>query len=64
MNTFVPLRRGKKIPMGNNRNKSVEDKGKKKKGHPKTVPPGDPFHIQLPNPDTIVDANKCLQTGA
>jgi hypothetical protein len=23
-----------------------------------------PFHIQLPNTDTIVDANKCLLTGA
>jgi hypothetical protein len=26
--------------------------------------PGDPFQIQLPNPDTIVDANECLLTGA
>jgi hypothetical protein len=24
----------------------------------------DPSHIQTPNPDTIVDANKCLLTGA
>jgi hypothetical protein len=35
-----------------------------KKGHPVTVPPGDTFHMQLPNPDAIVDANKCLLTGA
>jgi hypothetical protein len=34
-----------------------------KKGHPKIAPPGDPYHIQLPNPDTIVDAKKCLLTG-
>jgi hypothetical protein len=26
--------------------------------------PGDPFHIQTPNPDSIADANKCLLTGA
>jgi hypothetical protein len=26
-----------------------------KKGHPGTVPPGYSSHIQLPNPDTIVD---------
>ena len=28
------------------------------------APPRDPSHIQSPNPDTIVDANKCLLTGA
>jgi hypothetical protein len=27
-------------------------------------PPGDPPHIQSPNPDTTVDTNKCLLTGA
>jgi hypothetical protein len=32
--------------------------------HPETAPPGDPSHIQLPNPDTIVDASKSLQTWA
>jgi hypothetical protein len=32
--------------------------------HPETAPPGDPSHIQLPNPDTIVDANKSLLAGA
>ena len=35
-----------------------------RKGHPETAPPGDPSHIQTPNPDTIVDAKKCLLTGA
>ena len=32
--------------------------------HPKTPLPGDSSHKQLPKPDTIVDANKCLLTGA
>jgi hypothetical protein len=35
-----------------------------RKGHPETAPPGDPSHIQLPNPGTIVDDKKCLMTGA
>ena len=26
--------------------------------------PGDPYHKQLPNPDTIMDTNKCLLTEA
>jgi hypothetical protein len=30
--------------------------------HPETAPPGDPSHIQSPNPDTIENANKCLLT--
>jgi hypothetical protein len=33
------------------------------KGYPE-IPPGDPSHIQSPNPDTIADAKKCLLTGA
>jgi hypothetical protein len=28
-----------------------------------TAPPEDPTHIQSQNPDTVVDANKCLLTG-
>jgi hypothetical protein len=36
----------------------------RREGHPETAPPGDPSHIQSPKPDTIVDANKCLLTGA
>jgi hypothetical protein len=32
--------------------------------NPETAPPGDPSHKQPPNPDTIVDANKNLLTGA
>jgi hypothetical protein len=31
--------------------------------HLETAPPGDPSHIQPPNPDTIVDANKSLLTA-
>jgi hypothetical protein len=30
------------------------------KGHLETIPPGDPAHVQLPNPDTIVNAKKLL----
>jgi len=29
-----------------------------RKDHPETATPGDPSHIQPPNPDTIVNANK------
>ena len=36
-----------------------------RKGHPETVPtPQGAIHIQSPNPDTIVDAKKCMLTGA
>jgi hypothetical protein len=28
-----------------------------------TAPPGNPSYIQSPNPDTIVDAKKCLLKG-
>jgi hypothetical protein len=31
--------------------------------HPETAPPGDPSHIQPPNPDTIAYARKILLTG-
>ena len=31
---------------------------------PIDVLPGNPTHRQPPNPDTIADAKKCLQTGA
>jgi hypothetical protein len=34
------------------------------KDHSETAPPGDQSHIQSPNPYTIVDASKCLLTGA
>ena len=35
-----------------------------KKGHPETVLPGDSSYKQSPNPDTIVDAKKCLPKRA
>jgi hypothetical protein len=28
------------------------------------APPGDPSHLQIPNPDTIADAKMCTLTGA
>jgi len=34
------------------------------KGHPQNVPPGDPTHIQPPNPVTIANAKKFVLTGA
>ena len=34
------------------------------KANAETAPPGDPFHIQTQNPDTIADAKKCFLTGA
>ena len=35
-----------------------------KENHPETALPGDPSHIQSTDPDTIVNAKKCLLTGA
>ena len=62
MITLVLLRKGNRIPMGGVRDRvSSRDW---RKGHPETVPPWHPSHILPPNPDTTVDANKCLQTGA
>jgi hypothetical protein len=62
--TLVFLRRGIKIPMeGNTETKfGAETEGKAIQWL--TVPPRDPCHIQLPNPNTIVDANKNLLTEA
>ena len=34
------------------------------KDHPETTPPSDPSHIQLQNPDTIINAHKYMLTGA
>jgi hypothetical protein len=62
VNTSVFLRRGNKIPMvgDTETNYGAETEG----DHPETATPGNPFHIQFPNPDTIVDANKCFLTVA
>jgi hypothetical protein len=63
MDILVFLRRGNKIPIGGEtetkcRAHTVEQ------AIQMTAPPGDPSHIQLQNPDAIVDANKCLLTRA
>jgi len=44
------------------RRQSVEQK--LRESYPETAPPGDPSHIQLPNPDNIADDKKCMLTGA
>ena len=56
----VLLRQGIKLCIGGD----TETKfgAEMKEDHSVTIPPGDPSHIQLPNPDTIVNANKCLLT--
>ena len=62
VDTLVLLRRGNKIPTGGN----TEPKyGAKAEGKAIQRLPHLGIHpIELPNPDTIVDANKCLLTGA
>jgi hypothetical protein len=57
----VLLRRGKKIPKGGPTKYGAETEGMTIKRLPHL---GISSHIQPPNPDTIVDANKCLLTGA
>jgi hypothetical protein len=49
------LRRRTKIPMGG----VIETKC-----GAETAPPGDPSHIQSPNPVTIMNAKKSLLSGA
>jgi hypothetical protein len=56
---LVLLRRGNKILMGANMDTKC---GAETEG--KTAPPGDLSHIQSQNPDTIVDAKKCMLKGA
>jgi hypothetical protein len=53
VDTLVLLKRGNKTPLGGDTdtNCGVE-----------TDPPGDPSHIQSPNPDTFMDTNKYLLT--
>ena len=61
VDALVLLRRGNKIFTGANTESKCRDW---RKGHPETAPAGDPLHIQSPNPDTIVDAKRCLLTRA
>jgi hypothetical protein len=58
--TSVLFRRGNKIPMGGDTEIKcgAETEGKA------IQRPGNPSHIELANPATIVDAKKCLLTGA
>jgi hypothetical protein len=59
---LILLRRSNKIPMKGVTETKCEAETE---GYPpETAPPGDPFHIQLPNPNTNVDTNKILLTGA
>jgi hypothetical protein len=61
VDTMILLRRGNKIPL-EGVTETVWSRDRRN-DHPETAPPGDPFHKQPPNPDTIADANKCLLTG-
>ena len=63
MNTLFLLRSGNKVPWENIRRQSVELRLKERPSR-HCYTPGIPYHIHLPCPDTIVDANKCLLTGA
>ena len=60
MDTLVLCRKGNKIPTeGDTETKSgTESEGKIIQRLPI------PSHIQLQNPDTIIDAHECLLTGA
>jgi hypothetical protein len=60
VDTLVLLRRTK-YPWEEIQRPSVKQRLKER---PTETAPGDPSHIQSPNPDTIVDVNKCLLTGA
>ena len=64
VDTSVLLRRRNKIPMGGRRYRDKVWIREWRKSHPETAPPGNPSHIQLPEPDTIVVAKKCLLAGA
>jgi hypothetical protein len=63
MDTSVLLRRRNKIATeGDTETKyGAETEGKAIQKLPHL---GNPSHIQSPNPDTVVDANMCLLTGA
>jgi hypothetical protein len=63
VDNLILLRRGNKIPMkGVTETKfgaETEGKGIQRLPHPEN-----PFHIQSPNPDSIMYTNKSLLTGA
>jgi hypothetical protein len=64
VNTSVLFRRGNKIPMGADTETKCGAETERETIKRLTYPLGDPSHIESPNPDTIVDANQCLLTGA
>jgi hypothetical protein len=55
VDTSILLRRGNKIPMEGVTKCGAETE---EMTHSETAAPGDLSHIQSPNPDTTVDANK------
>ena len=59
VDTSYLLRRGNKLPMEG----VTETTLGAEMDHPETAPPGDPSHIQPPNPDTIAFASKMLLKG-
>ena len=59
LDTSILLRWGTKYPWKELQRQSVEQRL-----HQESVLPGDPSHIQPPNPETIADANKSLLTEA
>ena len=61
MDTSFLLRRGNKISMEGVAKDKMWNRDCRN-DHLQAAPPGDPSHIQSPNPDTFVDANKCLLT--
>ena len=63
MDTLILLRRRNNTPMEGVTETKCGAETEGMNYYPETAPPGDPSHIQSPNPDTTVDANKCL-TGA
>jgi hypothetical protein len=56
------LEEGTKYPWEEVQRQSVEQRLKERPS--RDCPTWDASHVQSPNPDTIVDANKCLLTGA
>jgi hypothetical protein len=63
VDTFIHLR----IREQNTHGRSYRDKVWSRdcrNDHLETDSPGDLSHLQSPNPDSVVDANKCLLTGA
>jgi hypothetical protein len=58
VDTSVLLRRGNKIPLGGDTETKCEAETEGRQfGDCSTW---DPSHVQSPNPDSVVDANKCL----